>query len=259
MGRWIAGVDGCREGWVAAFRDLDEPGAVRVRVARRFAEVVDAPERPLAVAADVPIGLPERIAGPGRGPEQAVRPQLGPLKSAVFSIPSRAAVHAEPGPYPDEGARLAAFRRACAVARATSDPPRAFSIQAFGILPKVREVDALLLARPELRGRVFEAHPELAFRMLSGSPLATTKRSPEGEAARRRILRGAGIPEAALALAPPRGAKPDDLLDALALLPVAADLLAGRAVPFPDPPATDGRGLRVAIWTCAPRAHQLAP
>ena len=44
-----------------------------------------------------------------------------------------------------------AHRMASEVARATSEPPRGVSIQAFGIFPKIREIDALLRARPELR------------------------------------------------------------------------------------------------------------
>ena len=58
-GTWLAGVDGCRSGWVAAFvrGDLSE---VRVRLLPRFADVSAAPEAPAIIAIDIPIGLPER-------------------------------------------------------------------------------------------------------------------------------------------------------------------------------------------------------
>ncbi|TIP62247.1 MAG: DUF429 domain-containing protein, partial [Mesorhizobium sp.] len=62
----------------------------------------------------------------------------------------------------------AAHRRASEVAKATSDPPRGVSIQAFGIFAKIREIDAVLIARPELRRRIFESHPEVAFCRLNG-------------------------------------------------------------------------------------------
>ena len=60
-----------------------------------------------------------------------------------------------------------AHRRASEIARKTSDPPRGVSIQAFGIFPKIREIDALLIERPELRRRVVESHPEVAFWRLN--------------------------------------------------------------------------------------------
>ena len=42
---WLVGLDGCSAGWVAAFirPDGDE---VRVRIVRRFADVLVAPEEP---------------------------------------------------------------------------------------------------------------------------------------------------------------------------------------------------------------------
>ena len=116
MGAWVAGVDGCPAGWIAAFARTDDAEGVRIRVVPTLAEVVDAPEAPAVVAVDMPIGLTERTEGPGRAPEQAVRPLLGGRQSSVFSMPSRAAVFA--GDYGE----------ACAIARATSDPPRAVSI-----------------------------------------------------------------------------------------------------------------------------------
>jgi len=49
--------------------------------------------------------------------------------------------------------------------------------------------------------------------------------------------------------APPRGAKIDDLLDALAALVVARAIAQGRARSFPEPPERDAHGIPVAIWT----------
>lgn len=246
MGAWLAGVDGCPGGWIAAFARTDGRGAARIRVVRAIREVVDAPEAPAVVAVDMPVGLTDRTVGPGRPPEQLVRPLLGARQSSVFSIPSRAAVHA------------ADHRAACAAARATSDPPRAVSIQGFRLFPKIRELDALLRERPDLAGRVFEVHPELAFWSMNGEAALpepkTVKGSPHGPglALRRTLLVGAGLPEAAVVADPPRGAAADDLLDALAGLVVALKIAQGRGRPFPDPPGRDAHGLPVAIWTFRP-------
>ena len=69
------------------------------------------------------------------------------------------------------------MREACAIAAATSDPPRKVSRQGFAIFPKIREIDALLRARPDLLPRVYEVHPELAFWALNGGrPLTLPKK-----------------------------------------------------------------------------------
>jgi predicted RNase H-like nuclease len=62
------------------------------------------------------------------------------------------------------------------------------------------------------------------------------------------LLIAAGLPPEAANAAPPKGAGPDDLLDALACAVVARRLHHGEAQPFPDPPSRDAFGLRMAIW-----------
>jgi predicted RNase H-like nuclease len=238
---WLAGVDGCRSGWVAAFvRPAD--GETRVRIVPRFADVLDAPEAPAHVAVDIPIGLPDRIGPDGRGPERAIRPLLGARQSSVFAVPPRAAVFA-----PD-------FRAACAAALAASDPPRKVSKQLFMIAPKICEVDALLRAGAACVDRVREVHPELAFWRLNGDRALDQPKKVKGVcyepglALRRSLLVAAGLPASVVMAAPPKGAGADDLLDALACATVARRLFARMARPFPDPPGRDRYGLTVAIW-----------
>ena len=85
---WLAGVDGCPTGWIAALVRPDG-GAVRVTAVPRFAHLLALPEQPSIVAVDIPIGLPERSGYGGREAENAVRPLLGARQSSVFSVPSR--------------------------------------------------------------------------------------------------------------------------------------------------------------------------
>lgn len=244
---WVAGIDGCRTGWMAALMRVDDPVSARLRIAATLADILDGPEQPAFVAVDMPIGLPDRTLGSGRMPEQLVRPLLGQRQSSVFAIPSRAAIHA------------ADYRKACALAVETSDPPRKVSRQGFNLFPKIREIDALLRARPALIPRVFEVHPELAFWSLNGrKPLPEPKKVKSrpygpGLALRRALLAKAGLPVALTGAAPPGGAGEDDLIDALAGLTVALDLATGGGQPFPDPPGRDAHGLPVAIWTHRPR------
>ena len=238
---WLAGVDGCRAGWIAAFVRPSE-GEVRIRIVPRFADVLAAPEAPAIVAVDMPIGLPDRIGPDGRGPECAIRPLLGARQSSVFSVPPRAAIFA------------ADFGAACAAALAASEPPRKVSKQLFMIAPKIREVDEVLRSDPALAPRVYEVHPELAFWRLNGERALTEPKKVKGVgyepglALRRGLLIAAGLPAATVTARPPKGAAADDLLDALACAAIARRIHAGAARPFPDPPGRDAFGLAVAIW-----------
>ena len=233
---WVAGVDGCPGGWIAVFGPRDgSPEPIRTRVLPSLAAICDAPEAPTIVAVDIPIGLPDRVGPGGRTAEVLVRALLGPRRASVFPTSSRSVVYA-----PDYTAAIALSRR-------PETQPFAPSPPANAIFPRIREADALLRARPELQGRVYEVHPELAFQSLNGgTPLPASKRKPEGAALRRALLAKAGLPAD---LVPPRGAKQDDLLDALAALAVARAIAKGCGVFYPDPPERDAHGLPAAIWT----------
>jgi predicted RNase H-like nuclease len=170
----LLGVDGCRAGWVAA----SDRGA---RLYPTFAEIVA--ERFELVLIDVPIGLLE--AGP-RNCDLQARSLLGARRSSVFPAPGRRLLRAR------------RYGRQC-------------SIQLWNILHKIREVDEAMT--PRLQRRVREAHPEVSFALLNGSPLRFAKKSADGEAERRRLLRPifGEIPAVP-------GAARDDVLDAYALL-----------------------------------------
>lgn len=240
---WVAGVDGCRAGWIAVLTEVSDWTSARIMVAPTLDGIADAPEAPAIIAVDMPIGLPESTEGSGRAPEQLIRRRLGQRQSSVFAIPSRQAVHALD------------YGEACRLSLATSNPPRKVSRQGFAIFPKIREVDALLRSRPELATRTYEVHPELAFWALNGERALHEPKKvkgtpyPPGMELRRRLLLGAGLPEELVHRPPPRGAASDDLLDALAGLTVALDIARGGGQCFPDPPGRDAHGLPVAIWT----------
>jgi predicted RNase H-like nuclease len=233
---WLAGADGCPAGWMTAFVRA-AGGEVRTRVVPHFAAIADAPEAPVVIAVDMPIGLPRRIGAGGRGPERAVRALIGGRRSSVFPVPSRQAIYAP------------TYRDACRVALATSDPPRQVQKQLFMIAPKIREVDAVLRGNSSLAARVFETHPEVAFWRLNGDrPLAYPKKVKPGLALRRQLLIDAGFAPAVVEAPPPKGAAADDLLDALACAAVARRIHSGVAQSFPDDPQRDDYGLPMAIW-----------
>ncbi len=238
---WLAGLDGCRAGWIAVFVRPDGDAA-QMKIVPRFSDVAAARPARAIIAVDMPIGLPERAGHGGRAAENAVRPLLGARQSSVFSVPSRRAVYA------------ADYAQACAYALTTSDPPRKVSKQLFNICAKIREVDTALRADAALAARTFEVHPEVAFwRLNGGRPLSEPKKVKSrpyepGLALRRTLLIAAGFPRGIVESAPPKGADADDLLDALACAAVARRIHAGIARSFPDPPPRDAYGLPMAIW-----------
>ena len=242
--RWVAGVDGCPGGWITVLVDDSGAHAPRVELRTAFADIVDLSEQPLVIGVDMPIGLPDRLAGPGRACEVAVRKGLGARQSSVFSIPARAAVMES-----DD------YRRACAIAAEKSEPPRKVSKQAFHLFPKIKEIDALLRDRTDLRARVFETHPEVCFmHMNGGAPALLPKKvksrpNPEGLEERRALLIAAGFPAAFLEAhrKPPKPAAADDFLDACATAWSARRILNGQAVCYPNSPQCDAFGLEMAI------------
>jgi predicted RNase H-like nuclease len=199
----------------------------QIMVYRKFSDLIDELGANAVIAVDMPIGLPDRIRGPGRGPEQAIRPFLGARQSSVFSIPARAAVEAE------------SYGEACARALETSDPPKKGFQQAFNLFPRILEIDALLRADPAERPRLIECHPEFSFcRLNNGLAMRTPKKikgkvNPDGIAERLTLLvRHFSIP---MTLKPDRPAAPamDDVIDAAVNLVMAGRHAAGLTVPFP--------------------------
>ena len=210
----VAGVDGYRDGWVVV--RLDVAGAVGVCTFQTFAEIAPLDVRVIAV--DIPIGVPETGLRPA---DVAARRFVGGRASSVFPTPPRVALEAE------------SFAEALARARGATG--RGISAQSYALRRRILEVEAV--ARTD--ERVVEVHPEVSFAELAGSPLAHSKRTPEGLSERRGHLRRAGLDAA-----PARGVPEADLLDALVAAWSAARYRRGEARPLPP----DHRGRIGAIW-----------
>ncbi|MCH4540834.1 DUF429 domain-containing protein [Ochrobactrum sp. POC9] len=232
----LAGVDGCPGGWIAV---IGEGGSLRAEVFGSFSALAASLPDEAIIAVDMPIGLPEKGV---RSAERAARAHLGERQSSLFSIPPRAAVYAED------------YRESCSLSLERTDPPRKVSRQAFGLFPKICELDALLRGDAGLAARVIESHPELAFAALNGMKAMSLPKkiksriNPAGMAERRALLQCYGLPEDFLKSPGPRGAKEDDFLDACAMYLVAGRHARGEACPQPDHVEHDAFGLRMAIW-----------
>ena len=208
----IAGVDGCRSGWVVA-------SAHGIEVVTALASLLD---RFDLVGIDMPVGLP---ASWERAADAQARRFLTGRASTVFPVPPRPLL------------AHASYADANAASRAAYG--KGLTQQTFNLFPKLREVDAL--ADDALRHRIVEIHPECAFARMGGAPLAP-KRTPEGRAARRALVtEHVGLDPGRV-----RGAEEHDVLDACAVLWSARRHALGDAVTFGDG-TLDERGLPMRI------------
>lgn len=232
---WVAGVDGCRAGWVVVLiQHTPDRQEHHIRLCTHFAEVLSLPPQPAVIAVDIPIGLVDTPQPGGRECDRQARRLLGRRASSVFTPPTRALL---------------------AATHYEQVRSHGVSIQAFGILPKIREVDQLMT--PQLQTSVHEAHPELAFRFLAGAPMQHNKKTLAGREERLQALAQAsggmfsGIRETlvnALKTYKRSQLVPDDLLDAYILAWLALRIVDRQANRVPCDPPIDQKGLRMEIW-----------
>jgi predicted RNase H-like nuclease len=224
----VAGVDGCRGGWVAFKVEL--PALVT------SVEVIDLPAwlrgRPTDLACvgiDIPIGL---LNG-SRACDKAARKLLGqPRGSSVFAAPCRAS--------------LSATNHADATATNFRITGKGLSQQAWGIAHKIKEADNAIA--PECQEWVFEVHPEVSFWALAGRrSMAHGKKTKVGVNERLDRLRPV-FPdiERHLQNRTPSLGK-DDLLDAAVAAWTATRIFKGEAQRVSES-EWDANGLETTIW-----------
>jgi len=232
----IAGVDGCRTGWVVVLAQSEAQDAQehQVRICATFDDVLRVEPAPTVIAIDIPIGLLVELHPGGRDCDRLARQLLGRRASSVFTPPIRMLL---------EATHYEQVRT------------YGLSVQAFNILPKIREVDRLMT--PSLQHRVYEAHPELALRALAGHPMQYRKKTAAGREERLQALTHApsllfhGIRPAfghALQGYKRTHVAPDDVLDAYTLVWTALQILQAKAQRVPRHPPRDRLGLRMEIW-----------
>jgi predicted RNase H-like nuclease len=230
------GVDGCAAGWFAVgLAGLGEPRlAVFADVAALWRAYAEAD----LVLIDIPIGLVDEGADE-RTCDIAARRLLAPdLTSSVFPAPCREAVYA------------ASYKKACAINEERTT--KKLSKQSWGLVPKIREVDALLLDDGAARERITEVHPEICFWALAGGrPMNYPKRAEQGYLERAHVLEAAypgayDIIARALADYPRSAVGRDDVLDALSAA-VTAGAGPGGLASIPPEPQTDSKGLPIQM------------
>ena len=218
----VTGVDACARGWVAVTLGPGED--VRIAVAA----TLDGLPLTGVTGIDMPLGL---LAADWRDADVLARRALGRRGVTVFAIPPRPVWECE------------SYAEAGEVCRELTG--KSFSVQAWGLRGKIAEADAYrrrAAATPD-GVRLYEVHPELAFAALAGAPLADSKHTAAGLAARRDLLARAGI-DIPLRVT---GAAADDLLDAAAVAWSARRIAAGQAVVLANQAQRADDGAEIAI------------
>lgn len=217
----VAGVDGVPDGWVMAVTGAAGGSPVEFSVWHTLGELwSEARARRLVVVAiDMPAGLP---GAERREADTLAHRLLGARRSSLFWTPPLCV--------------LDATGHAEANRRSWDETGRGISIQAFNLIPKIRELRDTLAVddfAPTALPRAVEVHPESSFVRLAGEPMSAPKRQPAGAEERLEVLAEVfpNIGEAAVTSPPPGPPTPglDDLLDAAAVAWTARRIIAGDA------------------------------
>ena len=224
----VAGIDGCRSGWlvVEAHTDLSK---AELKFASNWHDVNSTAR---VIAVDMPIGLSRDGV---RQCEVEARRLLSPCASRVFKTIARGAL------------RFAQSDWNVANQWSKAQGFGGISKQIWNIRPKIKEIDRAIA--PSDQARVVEAHPELAFARLNGGRPLDSKHTRGGLQVRQAILMREGFTnlDGWLQQLRGRGAKADDLFDACVLVLTARNILRGDAREVPAVEQRDSRGLKMAI------------
>jgi predicted RNase H-like nuclease len=225
---FVAGIDGCRGGWVSFKVDLASL-STSVELIDLPAILRNKPNDIAILAIDIPIGL---LDG-SRACDKAARKLLGqPRGTSVFAAPCRAS--------------LSAKNHDAASATNLRNTGRGLTIQAWGIASKIKQVDDAI--NPDCQKWVFEVHPEVCFWALAGKrPMAYGKKTKSGVEERLGLLRSV-FPDIERYLQKrPASVGKDDLLDASVAAWTALRVWRGEAQRVCEP-ERDANGLETTIW-----------
>ena len=231
----IAGVDGCRAGWLTVWKNT-ELGQIGHQVFPNAYNLIYQTPRPSVITIDIPIGLTDDGK---RECDCLARKLLGqPRGASVFPAPIRPALIAR------------TREEACKITRAADG--RGVGVQSWAIVPKIKDVDTVLVESTGLQDIVHEVHPELSFWAWNGQkPMTIPKKDDEGVLQRRKLVDAYfGGDEFQMIRSEhyKKEVADDDINDAFAALWTAERILKGEAQRIPDPPEIDSCGLKMEMW-----------
>ncbi|PTX44352.1 putative RNase H-like nuclease [Christiangramia gaetbulicola] len=227
------GVDGCKGGWISACY-----GSGEILIFRNIEELVSHYQDEFLMFVDIPIGLAS-AKNKKRNCEKEARKLLSAKrKSSIFPVPCWESLE---GQNYEDAKGINRKVLGCGISK-----------QTWFIMPKIKEVNSLLIDNRSLQSVIKESHPEISFKYLNlGIPLGHSKKTEKGIIERLEILTkykqsSPAIFHKALQTYRKKEVAKDDILDALCLS-VTAELSEkyGRSVPLR--PMTDEFGIEMAI------------
>lgn len=233
------GIDGCKLGWVAASYDSGD-----VLIFKTINDVIAHYKDDYIILIDMPIGLASTKNKIRTCEKEARRALPAKKKSSVFPVPCREVLSADSYADANEINKKVVN---CGISK-----------QSWFIMHKIKEVDDLLIDNPDLRPKIKESHPEIAFQFLNdGHYLINNKKSAEGIAERLTILmkhndKTEALYNKALLDNKRKDVAKDDILDALCLA-VTLDILLSQPDNFAERlfsanQITDEHGIEMAIY-----------
>lgn len=174
------GVDGCRDGWIAA---VIEDGQLRIEFYQKMEDLLAVYPDPDRVLIDMAISLPYTCDD--LRPDDEARKILGRKGSSIFPIPSKAAVYAAGEEKQKEANRITLGK--------------SLSKQSIAIIPKLLQLDSFMINHPEYQDKISESHPEVCFSCLAGSPLMSNKKDFFGLTERTAVM-ASFLPDATMEL-----------------------------------------------------------
>lgn len=233
----FVGIDGCKSGWFAFFK---QQAHLSYGVFANLYQLTEMLAKEAIVLIDMPIGFPD-LGQPFRACDKLARTFLPGRAASVFPVPCKAAIYAED------------YAAACQINE--DNIGKRFPIQTWNIIPKIRELDSLLMqiTAQENNGiRFFESHPELLFAGLAGQPMAFSKANVAGQQERLAVLatyatQDMNILEDALSHTPKKQAKADDIIDAFVLMLAASCRQEWQFLPATPDPDHDGNARQIVF------------
>jgi predicted RNase H-like nuclease len=221
----VVGVDACKDGWVAV---VLRSGAVQAFFLETIDELNAAVPDAHVVAIDIPLGL---LASGGRVADAEGRKELGRRSSTLFVVPARSALEASTH---EEATRLSVELSGFGISR-----------QSYSLRTKIFEVDRWL---GETTASVYEVHPELSFKEMTGAVVVASKKTWSGMTRRREALLGQGINLDDVDDDIGQRAAVDDMLHAGAAAWTARRINQGQARALPSEPQFSPSGRQIVIW-----------
>jgi len=228
-----AGLDGCRAGWLLISFG-EHPQYRLLRTDQQFRNALEEYDR---IFIDMPVGLEENRYM--RECDRILRERLGKeYASSVFAPPIRPALHAPS--YVE--ANMQSFELT----------EKKLSLQSWNIVPKIRQLDAILQNHEGIKEKVFESHPELLFMNLNMGVIYQKKNSKKGILHRLDLI-SEQEPVAAEYFRQIKEefrrneVAEDDIVDAMVLALTAKESESTQIKTLPEKPEKDSFGLVKAI------------